>query len=110
MMQLDIEDVIAANRRDVGMARAIDHADREQPGWKDDALEFLEDFARRNSKPFLAEDVVSQWRLLGNPSPPDGRAWGGVIRSAASQGTICKVGYAPANTSNRSPKCLWAAA
>jgi len=58
--------------------------------------------------PFLAEQFVEYaTKRYGLLPPPDGRAWGGPVRRAALAGKIRKVGYAPANTSNRSPKALW---
>ncbi len=111
MMQLDLIDAVqAAERRDIGMASAAEHADAMAHDWTGRALEFFHEFAVNAKRPFLTEDVVSDWNANGFDAPPDGRAWGAVVRRAAKAGVISKVGYAPANTSNRSPKVLWRAA
>jgi hypothetical protein len=96
----------AVARRDSGIARAVEHADREEPDWYSNAFRLLQRFLERHEGDFLAEDVVA-WADGRIVHPPDARAWGGVIRRAAIAGLIRKNGYAPANTSNRSPKCLW---
>jgi hypothetical protein len=99
----------ARAKRDQGIERATQHAERVAQEWNDSA-----DFALRNyldfvhGVPFLSEEFVAWVRardLL--PMPPDGRAWGGVIRRAAIAHAIEKAGAAPANTSNRSLKILW---
>lgn len=96
---------IAETKRDAGIERAADHAERETPGWIEQASQFLRGYARTHVD-FLAEDVVAA-ALFQIPPPPDGRAWGAVFRQAAREGVIHKVGYAPAKTSNLSPKVLW---
>lgn len=103
MMQLDLE--AACQRRDAGIARAQRHAGDE---WTERAVALVRRYAADRST-FLAEDFVDWSRGL-IATPPDGRAWGAVIRLAAKRGFIRKVGYAPARTSNTSPKCLWAGA
>jgi hypothetical protein len=57
---------------------------------------------------FLAEQFV-QWAKTRIESPNDPRNWGGVISRAAHSKKIVRVGYAPAESSNGSPKCLWRA-
>lgn len=75
--------------------------------WLDDAAKFVVQFAAaRGNAPFLMEDVVA----LAAPDlrySRDQRAWGGAAHRAKSWGSIKRVGYAQANTSNRSPKVLW---
>jgi hypothetical protein len=95
----------AERRRDIGMERAVEHADDVEDGWSTDATAALLGYARRIGRPFLIEEVrqVATWLA----SPPDGRAWGAVTRRAALAGSIVRVGYAPAASSNCSPKCLW---
>jgi hypothetical protein len=103
-MQLTIEDAIA--RRDQGIARAGDHAgDR----WKRSARGYLLEFLSSPRLEFLAEDVREFAEGRGIESPPDGRAWGAVMRSAQRDGLICAVGAARAKSSNLSYKVLWRA-
>lgn len=100
--QLSIDFVRA--RRDDGIARAIEHAgDR----WKRLARGYLVEYlaGRRIGDDFLAEHVRDF--AAGLESPPDGRAWGHVMRAASREGLIRNVGYAPARSSNLSPKVLW---
>lgn len=103
---MTLSTAIAEAKRDDGMARAIEHAESDQPGWAGIALDFLRGYARMHVD-FLAEDVVAAAAMLV-PDPPDGRAWGYVFRRAAREGVIQKAGYAPAKTSNLSPKVMWA--
>lgn len=103
----------AETRRDVGMARAVDHADRVDAQWSDRAYGYLFDFCRltkQEGERFVIEDVRVWAAGQGFNEATDGRAWGAVIRRAASNGLIQKVGYAPAKSSNMSPKCAWIAA
>lgn len=88
-----------------GMVKAIEHAERETPGWKDWATEFLVDFSKSHSI-FLAEDVVTA-SVAAVPPPPDNRAWGGVFNSASRKGLIVNAGFARAKSSNNSFKALW---
>lgn len=108
-MQLDLI-AYAEQRRDHGIQRAVDHAERESEGWTDFAVSLLRSFASRQSAPFLAEDFV-EWATNGLIAyPADGRAFGGVFQRAAREGIIRKVGYAPARSSNLAPKCTWVCA
>jgi hypothetical protein len=95
----------AERRRDIGMERAVEHADAVQDSWSVDATAALLAYAHRIGRSFLVEEVREAATWL--PSPPDGRAWGAVTRRAALAGSIVRVGYAPAASSNCSPKCLW---
>lgn len=104
MEQLSID--YARARRDDGIQRAGDHAGNE---WKDRARGYVLEFLAGNPEPFLAEDLREFAEVRGLFAPPDGRAWGAVIQSAARDGLIRKVGYAPAKSSNLSPKVQWSA-
>jgi len=94
----------AACRRDLGIARAADHAgDR----WAKVARGYLLEWLATHAGDFMAEDF-REWALeRGCDSPPDARAWGHAMKSAKNDGLIRCVGYALANSSNRSPKCQW---
>lgn len=105
MEQLTIEDAIA--RRDDGISRAAEHAgDR----WQKLARGYLMEFLAFHRGPFVAEVAREFAEALGFDHPPDGRAWGAVFQRAAREGLIRKVGYAPARSSNLSPKVQWEAA
>jgi hypothetical protein len=93
-------------RRDIGMERAVEHADRKEPDWSAQAMAALLDFVMVYADmPFLAEEVRAHADWI--PPPPDGRAWGAVFQRAAREGHIVRLGYAPAKSSNLSPKVLW---
>lgn len=99
----------AQARRDSGMGLAIDKADRDRPGWSEDALQAVRTFASTHiGQHFLAETVRS-WCESSHAveSPKNERAWGAVMRRAAKEGCVRKVGYAPSQSSNLSPKTLW---
>jgi hypothetical protein len=105
MQQTALDFTAARARRDVGMQRAVDHADRVTDGWREIAISHVDDYARKHAV-FLAEDVIAD--ADGKvPEPPSRKAWGAVMQRAAREGTIEKAGYAPARTSNCSPKVLW---
>lgn len=97
----------ARARRDDGIARAGEHAGH---AWKRGARGYLLEYVATHTGPFLAEDVRGYAEARGFEIPPDGRAWGAVFRSAARDNVIRKVGYAPAKSSNLSPKVQWTAA
>lgn len=94
---------IARIRRDDGIQRAADHAD---DAWRERAIGYVRLHAAVHAE-FLAEDVRAVAEHDGLPPPPDGRAWGSVMQTAARRGIVKRVGYAPARSSNLSPKVLW---
>src|SRR5690348_6972445 len=100
----------AIERRDTGMARSADHANAVEESWTARALKMVRTFIITHRDPFLTEQVRGFAEKQGLPTPPDARAWGHVISTAARKGYIDKVGYAPALSSNHSPKVQWRAA
>lgn len=102
----------AERRRASGMARADDHAASDDQNWRVDAQSAVQMFcAAHEGEQFLGEDVRTWAEDLELVTPPtEARAWGSVLRRAAADGLIRKVGYGPAKSSNLSPKTLWAAA
>lgn len=111
MTQVDFDFDTAEASRDEGIARAVARAEANSPQWSARALGLLRHFVElHKGTTFLAENFV-EWvektYPLSFPKPPDPRAYGGVIRAAAKLNMIEKVGYAPAKTSNCSPKCQW---
>jgi hypothetical protein len=100
----------SAARRDEGIELAVTKADKDIDGWSDDAYQALVYFATAVGigHRFLAEDVraFADFKMLVI-KPENERAWGAVMRKAASNGLIQKVGYQLAKSSNLSPKCQW---
>lgn len=97
-------DELARSRRDSGMQRAAEHAGRE---WQDRAVALVRWYAGFHPT-FLTEQVRSMAELRGLKSPDDARAWGAVMMRAAREKIVRQDGYAPANSSNGSPKRRWA--
>ena len=94
-------DAAASQRaRDAGMHTATAHADRIEANWTDRAYTLLREFARI-SDDFLTEDL-RDWahRVKGFSTPPDGRAWGGVINRAVKAGLIFRIGFKPKKSKN----------
>lgn len=97
----------ARKRRDDGMELVEDNANQTAPGWSAAAYAAIAEFCRERPYPFLLEDVRQWSASRGIAAPHDRRAWGAVIRRAAKHGLVRKVGYAPAASSNMSPKVQW---
>lgn len=98
----------ARTRREDGMRRAREHAEKITKSWRLIGMVALERFlGERKDKPFLAEEFVDWSKKNGVPQPPDGRAWGSVLSSARKLDIIVKAGVGLATTSNLSPKPLW---
>ena len=93
-------------RGKLGSRRAANRAERVDPGWTEQTALHLKRCAEEGSEPFLVEEAACFYR----PQPANRRAWGHAVRLAVKNGWIRKVGYAPAASSNGSPKCLWAKA
>lgn len=111
MKQADLFDLSEGKRlRDVGMQKAVDHADLVDPDWSLKAYDLFTKFIALKDKPFMTEDVRlwahDQMNLV---KPPDGRAWGGVINRACKAGLIHRVGFAPMKSKNchANPKSVW---
>lgn len=99
MSQLDLSFV--RERRDDGIARA---AASSGAAWQDKALASVAEYARTHDL-FLTESI--RFALPQLEAPSDLRAWGQVMRRAAKEGLIERVGFARAKSSNLSPKPLW---
>ena len=100
------------NRRDLGILRAQNKAHSEcGEEWTAHAATFIYHYASEVAKgqPFLLEDAreIAHRPPYNVPEQSNARAWGGAIQYAARKGWIKKSGYAPARSSNLSPKCLW---
>ncbi len=101
----------AAKRRDEAIQQVVTHADELDPHWSERAYASLMLYCFQNKEPFITEDVRAWAEEQGLiQRPHDDRAWGAVIKRASKNELIVKVGYAPARSSNLSPKVQWAAA
>lgn len=107
--QLDFDNRAgAALRRDLGVERTAARAERRLPGWLEIALGYLQAFAATRQR-FMTEELRAWAIAEGCPAPPNPKAWGAVMQAGRRRGIIRSIGYAPAASSNLSPKVLWAA-
>jgi hypothetical protein len=109
MEQLTIEHAITARElRDEGMKRAVDHAERETPGWQDQAIGHVRVFAGLEHE-FMCEEARRFAESRGIAPPPDKRAWGAVMMKCAKLGLIEKVGlgYAKDPKVHMNPASIW---
>jgi hypothetical protein len=98
-VQLNILEAIS--ERDKGMLQALTSAESKCTGWSDTAYSKLKEYLTTVTGPFQTEEIRSYAAIDDNfPLPPHERAWGGVIRRAAFEGLITKVGI----KSTRNPK------
>jgi hypothetical protein len=90
------------------MAAAQAHAEADLPGWTESAAAFLAAYALSVGGTFLVEQCreASIGRL---PAPDNLKAWGPATTYAIRKGWIKRVGWAPACSSNGSPKGLYIA-
>lgn len=114
MCELDpdaVRRVTATERRDDGIARAVDHADRVSHAWSVLAYQTLIEYLNfthnvvGDDLAFLAEDFTGYALARHVPKPPDNRAFGAIIQRAARAGLIVKAGYREDRYC--SPKTLW---
>jgi len=107
--QLNFE---AEKARDIGIQRAVDHADKVTPSWSDRAVELFLAYCQENKgTTFMTEDGRWYAEALGLPEPPDKRAWGAIAMMAKKRGVIRGNGYAPQKAVNAhcAPKTVWVA-
>lgn len=92
---------------EIGMNKAVSHADEVIPEWSTEAWSFLLKFAD-TGEPFMAEDVRAASSGIV-PPPPSLRAWGAIFRKAAKAGVITRIGFR--NVSNplahNTPASVW---
>lgn len=97
----------ARARRDLGMQRVGDKAERTAPGWTDIVLGRVRVFVRAQAGYFTTEQMRSVL-AAEVPPPHDLRAWGVVTKLSLERGLIDHTGRsAPAASSNMSDKPLF---
>lgn len=89
-----------------GIARAARTAEHNHPGWIEEALEHLIKF---DLDIFQTDDLRAWAYKQGFEPPPSERAWGAVMRRAASDGIIENVGMQRKKNpaANRTPAVVW---
>lgn len=100
----------AKARADDAITRVAEKAERERPGWCEDAAEALRSFAKAQGGVFTIEHArlaIVSARLIDKPH--DGRAWGKATRMAMAAGYVERVKgqFFPAASSNGSPKPVY---
>ncbi len=98
---------LAKNRRERGIVSSILHADDTAKDWADRAFGHLCMFAGSQSQPWTVEQFREYAAEHGLDMPEELRAFGGVTLRALHRKIITRVGYAPAHSSNGSPKPLY---
>lgn len=97
----------SAAARQLGIERSARSAGRE---WAESAIDLVREYASLRSgwfNEFLAEDLREFASTRGLPEPANAKSWGRVMQSAKARAIIKACGYAPARSSNGSPKTLW---
>lgn len=91
-----------------GMTKAANHAECINEDWKDRALKFFLDFAKKqDGYPFMVCEVIAS--AGPDLAAPDERAWGYVAQRAARQGLVVRCGYSlrTMGKSHSSPRAVW---
>lgn len=78
---------------EIGIKKAVDHADLTIEDWSNMAYAFLETYLESYSDPFQCEDFRAWAYVLWLPEPPSLRAFGAIIRKASKNKLIRQVGY-----------------
>ena len=97
---------IARQRAGRGIESSARHSDDVRPNWTSVGVQYVRAYARHHDL-FMAEHVREFAEGQRFPKAPDARAWGKIMRQAARDKIIISHGFAPSNSSNRSPKVLW---
>lgn len=91
----------ARAQRDAGMQQALEHAQRVDESWPEQAFRHLIDYAETHET-FISHNVTE-----GLPAPTDDRAWGNIFVRAAKVGIIKRIGYGVSHRRHASPTPLW---
>jgi hypothetical protein len=88
---IQLDAFLSRTERDNGMQQAIDHADAILDNWSEHAMSLLKKYLRHHTGEFMTEDVRKYAEDILFPSPPDDRAWGGIMVRAKNAGLIRKI-------------------
>lgn len=93
-IQLDIFE--SRLRRDEGIARAEDKAEKDIPGWKEAAFNKIIEFINVHQGEFMCEEIRSFAAMDDNFELPEkGQAWAGPVKRAEKEGKIRFVKWQP---------------
>lgn len=92
--------------RDAGIAKAVGHAEKNNPGWNDKAFDMFKEWLSGwpSSFTFLMEDFRKCAQIRGLPDPPSARSFGGIALRAKFAGLIKSNGLKP-TTSVTAHRC-----
>lgn len=93
--------------RDLGIEKAVLHADQETAEWREKAFDLLKTFLKDQHSEFMAEDFRKYTELVDFTQPPNLRAYGGIIRRAKAAGLIRFLRTQPVK--NKNAQCANAA-
>lgn len=88
-----------------GIRESHDHAEAVRGAWTDRAVKKVDEYAKLTFE-FMAEDVRDWAYASGLEEPPAEGAWGTVMRWAAAQGIIHRVGTRPAKSPGQHGKLM----
>lgn len=88
-------DFTAREARDEGIRRAISHATKLDPVWREQALAHLRAFSLLHAY-VMCEQVRAVAEAAGLPPPPDKRAWGQIMVDGKRAKLVTKLGYVTA--------------
>lgn len=94
--EMNFDPIAGQQLAQTGASRAADHAERDNPNWKNDALQLVIEFSHTKPDGFMCEDVRAFAYKRGFPKPPEERAWGQIIITARKLGHIVSCGMAKA--------------
>ena len=96
-----------AHLRDVGIQRAMQHAENKIDNWTAQAYQFLLSYMQAN-KEFMCEDVREAAKGIVE-NPPHNRAWGGIFVKAAKLHIIKRKGFKSVTNAKAhcTPATLW---
>src|SRR5512135_1404496 len=100
----------AAELQAKGIAQAHEHAEKVRPGWTNDAVALVAQYAAKVEAPFLIEDAKAWAYEHGLDKPPSDSSWGAVPRRAARDGWIHNTGHMAKTRSpggHKDEKVLW---
>lgn len=89
-----------------GNKRADDAANRAGKQWQAEAFSHLVSYAKRFGR-FQAAQARIYSVMHGMEPPPDNRAWGSIVTSAARRGLIKKVDIQPVSTPGSHGRPMW---
>ncbi len=94
-MQFTLDFEQAKKNRDLGIERAVDHADRESPGWRERATEACLNWIadQQKGRRFLVEEIREYlYQSKQIEKAPSDRAWGAIALKILKSGLVKKIG------------------